>query len=349
MALKLTTWNVKHSSRLVGANLNPIKEERRNRVKNTILDMDPDILCLIEGPKGPQTVSDFCKDVLENKWRPILLQPDNLTPTLDDKDYKTNGTQWIWFLVKDNLVSKCRLQFPEVWQSLTEVKQWDVHFWGKPKPKKHKHFRHPQVLIFDMGQGQELEIIGLHMKSKINREKLTFDNEKNVTGAYLEEALKARVKLATEARDIRQYIEKRFGQNAKPSIIIMGDANDGIGQDHFEQFYLFFDLVSNLQGNIMNAERFFNHALFDYKKDLRWTTKFADKIRKITKSNNPLLIDHVLMSQALVNGTAPLQAKAGAGFVEHEAFDRGNAGATVKKKTSDHRPVSLILEPKNGD
>lgn len=348
MTFKLTSWNIEHSSRLIGSGLSPIYEERRKRVKNTILDINPDILCMIEGPKGTETVAGFCESVLENKWRPVLLKPDNLNPTIDDKSYKTSGTQWIWFLVRENLLDKCRLQPPSVWQSYNGVIKWNVHYWGDQKSTKHGHYRHPQVLIFDMGQGHELEVIGLHMKSKINKKPLKFDTKGNVIGDYLTVALKARVKLATEARNVRQYIEKRFEQEVSPAIIIMGDANDGVGQDHFEQNYLFFDLVSNLQGNIMRAERFFNHALFDYPEHLRWSAKYRNKIKKIPASKNPLLIDHILMSQALVNGSAPLQAGANAGFVEHEAYDRGNAGASKKKKSSDHRPVSLILKSQNG-
>ena len=49
-------------------------------------------------------------------------------------------------------------------------------------------------------------MIGTHLKSKINLNKLELDADRNVTGAFLIEALKARVKLATEALDVRRYI-----------------------------------------------------------------------------------------------------------------------------------------------
>ena len=46
----------------------------------------------------------------------------------------------------------------------------------------------------------------------------------------------------------------------KPAIFVMGDLNDGPGKEPFERESLFFDLVSNLQGDVFFAKRFLNHA-----------------------------------------------------------------------------------------
>ena len=245
--------------------------------------------------------------------------------------------------MRASLFDQCRLQSPSVWQAFTEHSKWNVHYWGQFKPTKHYHYRHPQVMIVDIGQGKELELIGLHMKSKINKKALKRDVDGNIVSDYLEEALKARIKLATEARNIRAYIDARFDQIPGPGILVMGDANDGPGQDYFESRYMFFDLVNNLQGNIMTSERFFNHALFDFPQELSWTAKYRDAVMKIPASKNPLLIDHIFMSQPVVTGALPLTVNEGAGFIEHQAFERANAGASSKRKSSDHRPVSLML------
>jgi hypothetical protein len=336
MELKITSWNVEHSARLIGTNISELNKERRKRVVDTILDINPDILCMLEAPSSEDDIKAFCNDVLDNKWQPILLNND---------DYQINGTQWIWFLVRDSLVTNCKLQAPSVWQSFVGHKRWPVHYWGHEKERSHRHYRHPQVLIFKAPNGQELEIIGQHMKSKINKNPVWEDKERGIlTTKYINEALKARIKLATEAINIRAYVNARFDQSSSPAMIILGDANDGIGQDYFEKKYMFFDLISNLQGNVMQSERFFNHALFDYPMNLRWSAKYANPITGKSAKNNPLLIDHIIMSQALVNGSYPLQANAGAGKVEHLAFDRGNSGASAKRRTSDHRPVSITLE-----
>ncbi len=341
--MKLTSWNVEHSSRLIGENISDINKERRKRVKATIEDINPDILCLLEAPKGEAAISVFCEKVLEKKWRPVLLEEGREPLGSNDRGYDTNGKQWIWFLVRDGLYSRCKLQAPSVWKSFTGHSRWNVHYWGEPAPSFYSHYRHPQVLLMDIGNNQELEIIGVHLKSKINRNPITRDNDGNIIGHYLTEALKARVKLATQAKDVRKYITSRFEQIPHPSIIILGDVNDGPGQDYFEKRYLHFDLIGNLQGSIMNSDQFFNHALFDFPDHLRWSAKYEDNILELSADQNPLLIDHILMSQSLVQGRSPLQAIVGSGYVEHQAFERGNAGASVSKRSSDHRPISIIL------
>ncbi|MGH1432554.1 MAG: hypothetical protein ACRBB4_15735 [Neptuniibacter sp.] len=343
MPLKVTSWNVEHSASLIGQGLDDIRKNRRDRVAKTIRDINPDVLCMLEGPKGEEDIVLFSDDVLDKEWVPVLLHELGYGLGQRDQEYDIRGNQWIWFLVKPHLIDRCRIQAPSVWKSFVGHARWKVHYWGNRNPTWHYHYRHPQVLIIDLGNGKELEIIGQHMKSKINRSRIEKDSEGNIIGDYLDTALKARIKMATEARNIRSYIDARFDQNPNPGILIVGDANDGIGQDYFERKYMFFDLISNLQGQIMNAERFFNHALFDYPSELRWTAKYRDPVLNIPASKNPLLIDHILMSQALVSGELPLVIESGAGQVEHQAFERGNAGASAKRKTSDHRPVSVIL------
>lgn len=56
-----------------------------------------------------------------------------------------------------------------------------------------------------------------------------------------------------------------------------------------------------------------------------------------------MLLDHILMCQPLCRGTLPLVVNEGAGLVEHEVFERVNAGARSSEVSSDHRPVSLML------
>ncbi len=124
----------------------------------------------------------------------------------------------------------------------------------------------------------------------------------------------------------------------------MGDCNEGPGHDYFETQYLFFDLLSNLQGDVTLAERFFNHALFDFPPDLRWTAKYADEVVGIPSSKNPLLLDHILISQPLCRGALPIVANPHAGCVEHEAYERHNQGSNAATRTSDHRPVSCVFE-----
>lgn len=344
--MKVTVWNIKMANGLVANPNSNNNKSRIKRIERTIKAIDPDVLCVVEGPKGENGIKDFAQKILNNKWSPVLLGQNK------DSAYKQKGTQWIWFLVKPGLLGDCDLQDPALWQDYTDQKTWLVNYWGQKKPARHSHYRHPQVLRVDIGSGQEVEIIGVHLKSKINQEKITtttIGGQPQLTGAYLDTALKARTKLATEARDVRRYISYRF-QQSNPGMLIVGDCNDGPGLDYFEDRYLYFDLISNLQGQIMNAEEFFNHCLFDFNPKLRWSAKFTDPIfkkvfpSKYVKTGNKKLIDHILMSQALVNGSMKYQVKPKSGRVEHEAFDRANQNSNYYTVSSDHRPVSVIVD-----
>ena len=345
MPLKISTWNIKHAKDLIKDQPSQNILNRRLRVQATIQDIDADILLLVEGPKGEAAILKFCDIVLHNQWIPVLLKGANDQVGDRDRDYGNHmrGTQWLWFLVKPAIAMRCRLQAPTVWQAFIDADRWNVNYWGKIRPNDHKHYRHPQVLIYELDNGQEIECIGVHLKSKINLKGIKRDAQDNLTGDYLETALKARVKLATEARNIRHYIDAKFNQLEAPGLVLLGDCNDGPGHDFFESQYLFFDLIQNLQGDVLLAEKYFNHALFDYTADLRWTSRFRDPILDIPASRNPLLIDHILMSQPLCNGSFPLKVNSKAGLVEHESFERANAGSNANTRTSDHRPVSLTL------
>ncbi|WP_179339538.1 endonuclease/exonuclease/phosphatase family protein [Winogradskyella ludwigii] len=345
MSLKISTWNVKHSQQLIEDDPSSIILERIRRVKATITEINADILLMVEGPKGEAKIIDFCHKVLDNAWVPVLLQGSNDAVGDRDRDYgyDMRGTQWLWYLVKPTVLAQCRIQAAIVWQSFIGGKHWQVNYWGQFERDDHEHFRQPQVLIYRLDNGKEIECIGVHLKSKINKERITYDAEKNLTGAYVNTALKARVKLATEARNIRHYVDAKFRQLEAPALVILGDCNDGPGQDYFESNYLFFDLIQNLQGEVLMAEKYFNHVLFDVAKDLRWTARFRDPILKIPASKNPLLIDHILVSQPLCNGSFPLKVNAKAGQVEHEIFERVNADSNSKTISSDHRPVSVFL------
>ncbi len=219
-----------------------------------------------------------------------------------------------------------------------------MNYWGKEQASRHDHYRHPQVLLYEHESGEECELIGIHLKSKHNTRQIIRDDEGNLLGKFLREALTDRIQLASEARNIRQYINAKFDQVARPAILVTGDANDGPGHDFFETQYLFFDVISNVQGDVILAERFFNHALFDFPENLRWSAKFRDRVRNIPASQNPLLLDHILISQPLCKGELALQANPGTGKVEHEAYERANAGANRQTRSSDHRPVTLVLQ-----
>jgi hypothetical protein len=49
--LKLTSWNAEWLDRLIDNQADPKKKKRLDAISQEILTINPDILCLIEGPK----------------------------------------------------------------------------------------------------------------------------------------------------------------------------------------------------------------------------------------------------------------------------------------------------------
>lgn len=161
---------------------------------------------------------------------------------------------------------------------------------------------------------------------------------------FISEALTARIKMTTEATNVRKYIDKKFEQIPKPAIFVMGDFNDGPGKEFFEERFLFFDLISNIQGDVFFATKFLNHALFDFPDNLRWSVDFNDFVDP--ERDPHILLDHILFTQALVDDSLSWRIDAGAGKVEHEIHDNINATLSSKEKTSDHKPISIIVTTK---
>ncbi len=109
----------------------------------------------------------------------------------------------------------------------------------------------------------------------------------------------------------------------------------------FEEQFLFFDLISNLQGDVFWARRFLNHALFDFPGHLRWSVRFKDFVQP---ERDPLiLLDHILFTQGLVDGSLPWKIESHAGKVEHEIHDLVNATLRRDAVTSDHKPISVMV------
>ena len=332
--LKVTTWNVEWLDKLLDT-IDSKKQKRIDAIKKEILDIDADVLCLLEGPKGEAKMEAFCTEILEDTY--VVVKAI-------DNDYKIQGRQWIWFLVKPELINQASLLPTKVYDEFSSA-SWDVHYWGDFETARHKHYRHPQVLILEW-QNTRLELIGLHTKSKFVQSGQSHWNaggEKRK--AFIRDAIKARIKMTTEVANVRDYINTKFEQVPNPAIMVMGDLNDGPGKEFFERQFIFFDLLSNLQGDVFEADRFLNHALFDFEGNLRWSVHFKDFIDP--ERDPHILLDHILFTQALVDGSLPIIIESKAGYVEHEIHDLINASNPKYAHTSDHKPVSVVVRKKS--
>jgi endonuclease/exonuclease/phosphatase family metal-dependent hydrolase len=365
--IKLTSWNIENLRSAFGASAT----RRLDAICAQIREIDPDILCIQEG--SPDVLQMRALAERLGGWRLVELPGTDdalgLTGAAVGRRlralYATQGTQWIWFLVKDALAAQASLLEPRTFDVLaasrlerTELENariedglWTVYFY---RPREgggflrvrgdHGHYRHPQTLVLtDLG-GRRVEIGGCHMKSKINLLAPRFDP---ATGAFAEdflaEALTARLKLASEAVHVRAYVDARHFQEERPAVFVCGDLNDGPGKEYFERVFMVQDLLSNIQGDVFFASKFLNHALFDFADKLRWSYDLPRQDAFDPNRPRQLLLDHILFTQALVDRAPGPQVRAKAGLVEHPIHDRTNARLPASQRTSDHIPVSVAI------
>ena len=348
-SLKTVSWNIEHMGKLLGAG----SSDRRRAVAHLIKEVRPDVLCIVEGTPNILHLREFVSRDLGGEWE--IVERDGTDEALAKEpgdphkalaklygmsSHKTYGTQWIWFLVRRGLSLHPRMVPVAEWKTATEPYRdnpkpkddgsWTVNFWGDCCPHHHKHYRWPQVLSVSVG-GQTVELVGVHFKSKFNRNTKLIKNPyipgtKMLGCRFRDEAIKARIKLATEAQDVRRFVSARFDAAEaagapEPNVVVMGDLNDGVGKEFFEREYLFFDLLSTLQGDVFFARRFLNHALFDSNDENRWTY-FLKGEDPIDPGRNPkILLDHILFTQGFTAGSSGLRIEAGAGRVEHDVYE----------------------------
>jgi hypothetical protein len=154
--IKITSWNVAHLDRLTKNDLDKDDLTRRNAVVREIQELSPDVLCLLEGPKGEESIDRISNNLLGGEWVAVKAS---------DGEYATQGNQWIWFLVHKKHKGQASLLPVATWDAFASG-SWKVNFWGEFEERRHQHFRHPQVLVFDW-HGLRVEFVGLLPQKQI--------------------------------------------------------------------------------------------------------------------------------------------------------------------------------------
>jgi endonuclease/exonuclease/phosphatase family metal-dependent hydrolase len=138
-----------------------------------------------------------------------------------------------------------------------------------------------------------LEVIVAHLKSNfINQGQQWEDPARRLD--FVKAALRNRRRIATEAMRIRQHLERRLDADANAAVVVLGDLNDGPGQDYFEALYLAHNVTDILLGSPYRPEQLFNHAQADVAEADRFTAVFDDFVTN--EPNKHLLLDHIMLS-----------------------------------------------------
>ncbi|WP_455278753.1 endonuclease/exonuclease/phosphatase family protein [[Eubacterium] cellulosolvens] len=298
-----------------------------SRIQKTILQMDPDILGIVEGPKHSSQMEKFVKDYLSDQ------SGNSIYSVIESPSQQT---QRPYLLVKNNNEINFRHLHDEPrYETLT--KSWKFYPWGtyqEEEVKKHWFNRKPLVVEINYAE-KKLTVILLHIKSKHIEKK---DWKSDIYNSIL-----ARQKITSEIKKVRDYLDDALTEEMTRSIIVMGDLNDGPGRDQFEEQFMLQNLVDVIQGTLLNPEYNVYHVLETYYSNKGvYTLEFVEE----TGEKKRELLDHIMYSPGMLNGTAEFQYVRGSGKVEHEAWENnvGNNPDNVRDdRPSDHRPVSCEI------
>ena len=300
------------------------------RIAGVITELKADIIGIEEGPPLKSQLELFVRDFLNGDYV-VHSMPD--------------GAQSNHALVRKGLSLKVS-QIPEshaIYRHLS--RKLEYYTWGEVKKVRLDKFtRKPVVLEIKKG-GKSVEVMVFHTKSKISnlkRGRQWTSRDKPV----IVDALRSRQKLSAEMAAIRRYLTHAILSRRTDGCILMGDLNDGPNRDVFEERFLIHNIVDELRGGFHRESALMHHALpqSELTGKNAFTAKFKDPTRdeKIVK----VMLDHILVTDSLLNGDAPLQLVPDKGAIEHAAYEKHlkGSGRKADDRPSDHRPISAVFK-----
>ena len=337
--MKLANWNVEWMNKWFTADVDapafkPAADAARSgitdlpalagRVGAVVEAIDPDVLCIQEGPSRVEEMRLFVDGVLDGRYE--VYGPSG------------TGAQKLYALVKKG-GAVATVGFPPPAERIDLGEVWEVDVDGDMRLGPYEFTRDPLVLDLTGPSGKVVRLINLHTKSKyVHRGRELWAEDRQAFVAF---ALKARRRISAEVMRVREYVDAMLERDPEALIAVAGDLNDGPGTDYFERRYLTHNLVAMLAGSPFHPRRMLRHAFIDaVDKELNYTAVFDDFVDGI--DDRKLLLDHILLSPALhwLGGDTPA-----AGVIEHAAFEAQiDEDATGRQRLpSDHRPQSVVL------
>jgi endonuclease/exonuclease/phosphatase family metal-dependent hydrolase len=268
----------------------------------------------------------------------------------DDYAVFYSNQQWqsICALVHKSVAVRVTAWLPVLPQLSSYWNRLPFYPWGAiaaDKRKLHHFARKPLLLSYRPKQGKELKVMILHTKSKYSKLKTAQQWQDRDPDAILD-ALAARAKLSAEAFRVRKFLNACLDSDSSLPIVLMGDLNDGPFAELIEQEFLQHNIVDEFVGSILAPQSYFRHAMAPAVLQSASTTRFPDPLENGAIVQE--LIDHLLISPSIAQGTGAFTLKAGSCKVETQAyekyFDAVGGDAQRGLRPSDHRPVSAVFE-----
>lgn len=270
----------------------PDPEDRNNGQRSEFLAavvkaINPDVLCIVE---GPDTLADGSKTASQQleRWRDL----HNLDPDYEAVHGDPSGGQQELCalfrktklkLVYDPERNARRNPFGEPFLVDTLDSLIKEHY---------KHYRPPLELSVrppGTGGAELAKIIVAHAKSKgifdlVDLARFEQLSEKNTR------------KLFAECYSIRERCDQWMEQNPNQKVIVCGDINDGFGLDYYENRFAR-SAVEILLGNVWEPDKILRHVLPKPKLNrYGWFPSSSRYKDRVTGDEFNVLIDHILVS-----------------------------------------------------
>ena len=341
MKLKLAVYNMEWMKNLFFRDGTPKKanegssEDRKDGERSALLAsvvqaIDPDALCIVEGPDTLADGSKTASSQLES-WRDLHGL---------DADYEavhgipSGGQQELCALFK-----KSRLRLVHDPERRASKHPFDSPFLVDTTEtlikEQYKHYRPPlELSVQEPGDGgaELARIIVAHTKSKG-----IFDAVDLARFEQLSE--RNRKKLYGECFSVRERCDQWFDEQPGRRIIVVGDINDGFGLDYYEQRFSR-SAVETLLGNVWEPDKILRQVLQRPKLGkYGWTPSSSRYRDRITGDYFNVLIDHMLVSQSVIVENARVWNP-----FPKDAPDDVKAMKSALKDASDHFPVSATIE-----
>lgn len=333
--LKVTTWNIEHMHDWFDdtrANVITNFQAVATKAANVINAVDPDILCIQEGPNRKSQIRNFFTNFVGGDWS--FFQSD------------TSQQQRSYIAVKDNnsITSIDEIDFiADAWKYpfLTHTESTRTY-----NEKLQRFTRLPVELLIHTSRGA-FSVMCLHVKSKFSRISTQARSSDPVKRSKaVAEGLEQRARILQEAKMIREYVQDHpFRSTVGGRILITGDLNDGEGEDFFEERFFGTDLVERITGDVKHLDHILTHLLDGVTANRRFTAIFFDRLDGQLRK---ILLDHLMATPELMSGS--LKVDPSSATIEHTAYLAENTGNWTNRTKpdrqtypSDHRPASVLV------
>jgi endonuclease/exonuclease/phosphatase family metal-dependent hydrolase len=307
--------------------------QRAEDLAEVVRAIGPDLLGVVEGPDTTASGTRNAARQLEVWARHFGLDPAYRAVT----GFVSRGRQELCALYRSDRIkvshkpvrARARTPFNEPFICQTEeslVKEL------------YEHYRPPLELSVSDLQGKELmRVLVAHAKSKGIFDRVDF-------GRYERLSERNRKKLFAECLSMRKRCDQWLEEAPERGVLVMGDINDGFGQDYYEQRFSR-SAVELLLGDVWHPERILKSVLGDKPRlgKYGWTPATSRFTDTVTGDTLNVLIDHILVSRSVAVKDVVVWNP----YLEHEPEARARQIRALKnrlRQASDHYPVSAVIE-----